>query len=302
LENTRKDVNILQQKFENLNNLIDSKQNETKKINSPKATSNKKSESSSTSSISEKSIDKHLTSKLAKEQTLFQSLGLPDIFSLFNKSSVLNPNLGNPSNFENFLKHSKTINLEQISTSDDESEATSVILLANEKNKINNDLDIDKTEAYIDNDKQIEVYSNSEKTQKNEEADKSIVEPLNNETVNIVQPIVQPIENKSENVKEEFQIEVQTEQTEQNETNQVLNNEVTEDVNTTDVPTTNDATIDSNVTSLTNVKPNKKYTKNYLESLKLNDLKGLAKKHKVSTLIGKKLKNKTELINDLINF
>jgi hypothetical protein len=280
LENTRKDVNVLQQKFENLNNLIDNKK--TDPIASPKKKSPKKPTNSS-SSLTSVDSEKYSEKKVVKEKNLFESFGLPDIFSLFNKSSILNDiNLKAQPNFENFMKHPNVINIEEISTSDDESEATSVILVENEK-KIHNDLENDKTEAYVDNDKQIEVYSNSEKTQKNED-DKT---EDNNEPPKNVE-----IKNSEENqiVSEKIQ-----------ETTQVQNNEIGTEITSEIIPETISEPINTETGNSTKSN-NKKYTKNYLESLKLNDLKEIAKKHKVNVSTGKKLKNKTELINDLMKF
>jgi hypothetical protein len=266
LENTRKEVIVLQQKFNNLNSLIENKQ-ENKK-NSPK-----KSDSFSlTSSVSEKSIGKKNIKN--NSNNIFQSLGLPDLFSLFNNSSILNNiNLKEQPNFENFIKHPNFINVEEISTSDEESEATSVILVQNEK-KVNNDLDYDKTEAYIDNDKQIEVYSNSEKTQKSED------NLQNNNTQNEKQDSLTP--SIAQSIPQENNIDLKI------NTEQLQNNNISEKIETN---------------TETNTEINTKiYTKNYLETLKLNDLKEIAKKHKVNITTGKKLKNKTELINDLIKF
>lgn len=281
LENTRKDVNVLQRKFDNLNNLIENKNPEKnvksdERKKSPKISISKSDSSSLTSSVSEKK---------SNEPNLFKSLGIPNIFELFNKNSMLNNlNIINPSELNNFIKHPNTINIEQISTSDDESEATSVVLVANEKN--NFDLDIDKTEAYIDNDKQIEVYSNSEKTSKNSDT--------NNDT-NLVPP--ENIDNHVEKEVELNNINLQNEK--MLESNPEQDNRANTDIPT---ETNTDAQQETKSEPINSKQNNKKYTKNYLESLKLNDLKEMAKKHKVNVSTGKKLKNKTELINDLMKF
>jgi hypothetical protein len=173
---------------------------------------------------------------------------------------------------KHIVKHPEKLNIDTITTSDDESMVTSEILISrgdlnfenvatkdeniqnldnvvekhdnvDNKNepvneKVSNDLENDKTEAYLDNDEQIEVYSNSDKGQKNEE---------------------------DTNIEE----------------NEIEENNV-EEIKTVEQPT------------------EKKLDKKYLETLKVNDLKELAKKNKINLMNGKKIKNKTDLINDLI--
>jgi hypothetical protein len=280
LENTKKDVSILQKKFENINNLLENKNNTEKQSNLTNSATDNLSNNNIKKYNDIKNILKSTTDnnspKDNKPFSLFESLGIPNIFELFNNKSYLNKlNINNPINLNNFVKH-PNMNFDDVITSDDVSLATSEVLITNvdfnKNNNINliqsniaenvnnletykNDLEFDKTE--IDNNEQIEEYSNSEKCSSSN----------NNEiNANIMNATIQSVSNID------------------------INNLTANSINTNKVNLVEDNIINTN-----------KLDKKYLELLKLNDLKELAKKNKINLLNGKKIKNKGELINDLMN-
>jgi hypothetical protein len=277
LENTRKEVHILKKKYENIHNLIETSNKPSIENKSPKKSSSSIDLSSSSSSTI--SVKKPLEKK---ETNIFDSLGLPNIFDIFS---------GNMKSFQSMPNLSKIIiqpnipNLDE-STSDCDSVATSLVESLSIKNSTTDNLKLDGSKLIVETNKissgnlesgNIEVR-NLESRENNLEVKNILIEENEEET---------EIDNG-----EHIEVYSNSSKSNKSPVADPSNNEsVVEEPGEEPVEELVVTIQNSTTTSL---------DKKYLESLKVNDIKNLAKNKNINLFIGKKAKNKSELINDLI--
>jgi hypothetical protein len=263
LEKTRKDLYTLKNKVE------------TKLIKNNKNSSCSESESLSLTSIKSEKKDnqKNINSKKieinnTKTNELFGGLNIPNLFQMFSPT-----NFKDFINSENMIIHPKIPNLE--TTSDIESLDTSQIESLSDRS-----INIDGTKSVMS------FVSNILE----EKGILGNIEPTDSNVY--INTVNQTIDDATECVgKDEDHIEVYS-----NSDKSVLD-QITDNINTDKELTT----IDTNETleKINNTLDKDTLNKKELENMKVSELKTLAKKKNINLFIGKKPKNKLELISDI---
>jgi len=276
LEKTRKDLDILKTKVENkmIKDKKKSINSETEKeslsltsMSSQKKEKPKKNDSNNNSKKEELKND--------KMSGLFGSLNIPNLFQMFSPT-----NFKDFVNSENMIIHPKIPNLE--TTSDIESLRTSQIESLSDRS-----INIDGTKLVIP------IQSNSLDDKLSDKVE------LNESKI----CINQTIDDTTEFIgKDEDHIEVYSNSDKSivEEGNEKIND--IENVNTENVNTDKDITsieINGTIEKSNNTLDKNEFSKKELENMKVNELKNLAKKKNINLFIGKKPKNKLELISDI---